>query len=260
LPFVQAQSGAETVIQELRQAETDKRVAAVLLHVETPGGSALAADLIYREVRRLRERKPVVALMGSQAASGGYYVSACADRIVARPTTLTGSIGVWGGKLVLSELLGKVGVAREAVQRGAMAGLYSEMTPFDGEQRARVQQELGDAYSRFTAIVAERRRLSAEEVNSAARGRLWTGAQALELGLVDELGGYEAALASAKTLAGLDQDLEYAIVRMHTGRHTLLPLPFAMREESWRTSFESLREMARARVWAMAPWMLRIEG
>ena len=260
LPFVQAQAGAETVIQALRQAEADRRIAAVILHVETPGGSALASDLICREVRRLRQRKPVVVLMGGQATSGGYYVSACADRIIARPTTMTGSIGVWGGKFVLGGLYRKLGVGSESVQRGAMAGLYSELEPFDQEQRSRMQRDLGDAYARFTGIVAEGRGMTGEKVEELARGRVWTGAQAFEAGLVDELGGYETALASAKELAGLDAEREYTFVRVHPGRHRLLPLPFPVEETSWQQALDGLRELARERVWAMSPWIVRIEG
>ena len=113
----------------------------------------MASDLIWREVVRLRRRKPVVVLMGGQATSGGYYVAAAADRIVARPTTVTGSIGVWGGKFVLKDLLDRLHVGTGAVQRGAMAGLYSELAPFDGVQREKVRRGLMETYDRFIGIV-----------------------------------------------------------------------------------------------------------
>ena len=256
LPFVEAQAGAETVVQALRRAEADKRIAAVILHVETPGGSALASDLICREVRRLRERKPVVVLMGGQAASGGYYVSTLANRIVARPTTLTGSIGIWGGKFVAADFYGKLGIGREAVQRGAMAGLYSEMTPFSQEERARVRRDMGETYARFKALVAEGRGMTEEQVEEIARGRVWTGAQAREIGLVDELGGFETALALAKELAGLEPEREYAVVQVHPPRHELLPPG----NTGPRALIETLRNLARGRVWALAPWTIRIRG
>ncbi len=256
LPFVEAQAGAETVVQALRQAEADKRIAAVILHVETPGGSALASDLICREVRRLRERKPVVVLMGGQAASGGYYVSALANRIVARPTTLTGSIGIWGGKFVAADLYGKLGIGREAVQRGAMAGLYSEMTPFSQEERVRVRRDMGETYARFKALVAEGRGMTEEQVEEIARGRVWTGAQAREIGLVDELGGFETALALAKELAGLEPEREYAVVQVCPPRHELLPPG----DGGLKTLLDALQNLARGRVWALAPWTIRIRG
>jgi len=176
LPIVEAQAGAETLVQTLRQAEADPRIAAVILHVDSPGGAAVASDVIGREVRRLRQRKPVVALLGGQAASGGYYVAAPASRIVARPTTLTGSIGIWGGKVILAGLYRKLGVGREAVQRGAMAGFYSETAPFTEEERARLRRDMGEHYARFKTLVAEGRGMSEEQVEEIARGRVWTGA------------------------------------------------------------------------------------
>ena len=256
LPLVEAQAGAETVVQALRQAEANERIAAVILHVETPGGSALASDLICREVRRLRERKPVVVLMGGQATSGGYYVSALAHRIVARPTTLTGSIGIWGGKFVAADFYGKLGIGREAVQRGAMAGLYSEMTPFSEEERVRVRRDLGEAYARFKALVAEGRGMTEEQVEEIGRGRVWTGAQAHEIGLVDELGGFETALALAKELAGLEPEQEYAVVQVCPPRHELLPPG----DGGLKTLLAALRTLAHGRVWALAPWTVRVSG
>ena len=260
LPFGEAQAGAETIVQALRQAEADERIAAVIFHVETPGGSALASDLICREVRRLREHKPVVVLMGGQATSGGYYVSALANRIVARPTTLTGSIGLWGGKFILAGLYEKLGVGRESVQRGAMAGLYSEMAPFSEEERARVRRDMGEGYTRFKARVAEGRGLTEEQVEEIARGRVWTGAQACEIGLVDELGDFETALATAKELAGLEPEREYTVVQVRPPRHELIPLPFPTTESIWATLLDALQSLARERVWALAPWIVQVRG
>jgi protease-4 len=266
LPFGEAQAGAETIVQALRRAEEDKRVAAVIFVVETPGGSALASDLIWREVHRLRKSKPVVVLMGGQAASGGYYVAAPADRIVARPTTLTGSIGIWGGKLVLGDLYRKLRIGREAVQRGAMAGLYSEMAPFTEEERARVCRDLGDTYARFKARVAEGRGMAEEQVEEIARGQVWTGVQAREIGLVDELGDFGAALAAAKELAGLEPEREYTVVEMRAPRHERLPRPFPLSTETEPAAaglgalLDVLQCLARERVWALAPWMVRVWG
>jgi protease-4 len=266
LPLIEAQAGADMVVQALRRAEADERIAAVIFHVETPGGSAFASDLICREVRRLRERKPVVVLMGGQATSGGYYVSAPASRIVARPTTLTGSIGIWGGKFIAPGLYGRLGVGREPVQRGAMAGLYSEMTPFSDGERAWLRRNLGEAYARFKARVAEGRGMTEEQVEDIARGRVWTGAQAREIGLVDELGDFETALAIAKELAGLRPEREYAVVQVRPPRHELLPRPFPLAGGSGSLTvglgalLDALQDLARERVWALAPWTVRVWG
>jgi protease-4 len=254
------QAGAETITQALRSAEADARIAAVVLNVETPGGSAIASDLIWREVHRLRERKPVVVLMGAQAASGGYYVSAPASRIVARPTTLTGSIGVWSGKFAMADLYGKLGIGREAVQRGAMAGLYSETTPFSKEERERVRRDLGTSYTLFKTRVANGRGMTEEQVEEVARGRVWTGAQAHEIGLVDELGDLRTAMAIAKGLAGLDPEQEYTTVHVQPPRHALPPPAFPSAEEKVKTMLDTIQSLARERVWALAPWTIQVRG
>jgi len=260
LPFPERQAGAETIGQVLRCAEADKRVAAVILYVETPGGSALASDLICHEIRRLGKRKPVVALMGGQATSGGYYVAAGANRIVARPTTLTGSIGIWGGKFVLTELYGKLEVGRESVHRGAMADLYSEMRPFNLEEREWIRHDLGEAYTRFKTRVAEGRGMTDEQVEKVARGRVWTGEQALEIGLVDALGDFETALAIAKELAGLKPEREYTVSPIHPPRHAIYPLPLSEEQSliGVGSLIEALRALAGERVWALAPWVVQV--
>ncbi len=258
LPLPMAQAGAETITQSLRQAGADRNVAAVILYLDTPGGSALAADLIWREVRCLRERKPVVALMGEQAASGGYYIAAPAHRIVARPTTLTGSIGVWGGKICLNNLYKKLGITREWVQYGAMAGLYAETAPFSDEERALVRRELGESYARFKARVAEGRGMDEAHVEEIARGRVWTGAQARTIGLVDELGDFETAVALAKELAGLDPKREYTVVEITPPRHTLLPAHQPTDGLGLWALIHALHSLAGECIWALAPWTVCI--
>jgi protease-4 len=263
LPFVEAQAGAETITQTLRNAGSNERMAAVVLLVDSPGGSSLASDLVWREVQSLRERKPVVALLGTQAASGGYYVAAAANRIVARPTTLTGSIGVWGGKIVLAGLYGKLGLSREGVQRGAMAGLHSEMAPFGGEERARIRRAMGEVYARFKACVAQGRGMAEERVEGIARGRVWTGAQACELGLVDALGDFGTALETAKELAGIDAERDIGVVQVRPPRHELPPplQPLAQatgNDGALACLHDLLRGLARERVWALAPWSVQV--
>ncbi|MGD8966076.1 MAG: signal peptide peptidase SppA [Anaerolineae bacterium] len=258
---VEAQAGAETVARALRQAEADPHIAAVVFLVESPGGSSLASDLIWREVRRLRERKPVVVLMGEQAASGGYYVSAAANHIVARPTTMTGSIGIWGGKFVVGKLYDRLEMGREERTRGAMAGFYSELRPFSNEERAQMRQELGETYARFKQIVAEGRGMTEEEVEGIARGRVWTGAQAVAVGLADELGDFDRALAVAKELGELDPEKDCSVVQITPPGKTLPPMAFpADGEPAWVALSRALQNLARERVWAMAPWMVRVRG
>jgi len=258
---VEAQAGAETIGRALRQAEADPHIAATILYVNSPGGSSMASDLIWREVRRLRERKPVVALMGDQAASGGYYVSAPANRIIARPTTMTGSIGIWGGKLVLGELYHKLGIGTEQVQRGARADLYSSFEPFSEEEREQLRQELGDFYARFKRIVAQGRGLGEEEVEEIARGRVWTGKQAKEIGLVDELGDFETALATAKKLAGLESEEHYTMVQILASDQELIPRSFPTADEShFAPLLRILQDLAHEHVWAMSPWVVRVRG
>lgn len=258
---VEAQAGAETLTAALRQAEADPRIAAVIFHVDSPGGSALASDLIWRQVRRLRERKPVVALMGQQAASGGYYVCAPANHIVGRPTTVTGSIGIWGGKFVLRGLYDNLEVGRQELHRGARADLHSELRRFDEEERKQIREELAETYGRFKHIVAQGRSMTDEEVEQVARGRVWTGTQAVTRNLVDELGDFQTALKAAKSLAKLDPEQDVTVVQIVPPKQEFLPLPFPRNgEEGWTTLWDALRLLNRERVWAMAPWMLRVQG
>jgi protease-4 len=259
LPIPESQAGAETIAWALRQAEADERIAAVILTIDSPGGSALASDLICREVRRLKESKPVVVLMGGYAASGGYYAAALANRIVARPTTLTGSIGVWGGKFTLGGLYDKLGVNRASLQRGALAGIYSDATPFSEEERAWIRRDMGATYAAFKSLVAEGRRMTAEQVEEIARGRVWTGAQAREIGLVDELGDFETALALAKELADIEADQDVSVVQTSPPRHLLTPQPFPTPDQSWATLLDAWQSIAREQVWAMAPWIVQVQ-
>jgi protease-4 len=197
----------------------------------------------------------VVVLMGDQAASGGYELAAPAQRIVARPTTLTGSIGVWGGKFVMADLYQQLGIQRQAVQRGAMAGFYSETAPFGTEERRRVRQDMGETYERFKDQVARGRGMPAERVEELARGRVWTGAQAVENGLVDALGGFDTALALAKELAGLAPEREVIPVPVTPPRQEQLPL--TPEPGAW---LDLGRVLGRERVWALAPWLVQVRG
>ncbi|HYB34990.1 MAG TPA: signal peptide peptidase SppA [Mycobacterium sp.] len=213
LPFDPASVGADTIAAALREAAADDSVSAIVLRVDSRGGTLTASETIWRAVRKARERgKPVVASMGAVAASGGYYVSMGADAIVANPGTITGSIGVMTGKLVARDLKDRLGVGSDAVRTNANADAWSINAPFTPEQHAQVEAEADLCYTDFVQRVAEGRKLSSEAVDAAARGRIWTGADALERGLVDELGGLRTAVRRAKILAGLDEDTEVRIV------------------------------------------------
>jgi protease IV len=213
LPFGPSAAGADTIAAALREAAADDSVSAIVLRVDSPGGSVTASETIWREVQRARERgKPVVASMGAVAASGGYYASMATDAIVANPGTITGSIGVITGKLVVRDLKDRLGVGSDTVRTNANADAWSIDTPFTPEQRAGREAEADLLYADFVERVAEGRNLSTEAVEVVARGRVWTGADALERGLVDELGGFRTALRRAKVLAGLDEDAEVRVV------------------------------------------------
>ena len=196
--------GSDTIAAALRSAVADDHIRAVVLRVNSPGGSYVASDTIWREVVRARAAgKPVVASMSDVAASGGYYISMAADAIVAQPGTVTGSIGVLTGKPVLGQALGKAGVTSDSVTQGQHAAMFGTTHPFSEDEWALVNNWLDHIYADFTGKVAEGRHLSAERVHEIARGRVWTGADALERGLVDELGGLDDAAAIARRRAGL---------------------------------------------------------
>jgi protease-4 len=195
------------VTAELRAALADEHVRAVVLRVDSPGGSAVASEAIWREVCRVRESgRPVVVSMGALAASGGYYIACPADVIVALPGTLTGSIGVFGGKLVLRDALDRVGLTTGAVQQGAHALMFSSRRGFAEDERERLAATVDAIYDDFVGKVAAGRDRPVTDVEAVARGRVWSGRDAVEIGLVDELGGLRDAVRIARERAGLPAD------------------------------------------------------
>ncbi len=199
-----AAMGSDTIAAAIRAAAADARSRAIVLRVNSPGGSYVASDTIWREVVRARAGgTPVVVSMGDVAASGGYFIAMAADAIVAQPATVTGSIGVLTVKPVLASLLGRAGVTTDSITEGDHAAMFSALEPFSEAEWTLVNNWLDHIYADFTGKVAEGRRLSAERVHELARGRVWTGADALERGLVDELGGLDQAAAIARRRAGL---------------------------------------------------------
>jgi protease IV len=204
-PFSEESSvGSDTLIKALRDAKQSERVKAILLRVDSPGGSALASDLIWREIAT--SDKPVVVSMGNVAASGGYYISMGADKIFAEPGTLTGSIGVVGGKMAVRGLLDKVGINVETISRGKNADSLSAITPFSESEREAWLRLMKDTYHQFTSKAAEGRKMDGAKIETLAQGRIFTGRMAVANGLVDKLGTLNDALAEAKTLAGLKAD------------------------------------------------------
>ena len=212
-PFGRSSAGGDTIAAALREAGADDEVKAVVLRIDSPGGSVNASETIWREVGRLRSAgKPVVASMGAVAASGGYYIAMAADVIVANPATITGSIGVVTGKLVARQLKDRLGVGTDVVRTNANADAWSINSPFTDAQHDIVRAEADLFYDDFVRRVAEARGMTVADVGEVARGRVWTGADASERGLVDELGGLRTAVRRAKVLAGLDIDAKVQLL------------------------------------------------
>ena len=198
--------GSDTIAGAIRAAARDAQIRAIVLRVNSPGGSYVASDTIWREVVRARAGgTPVVASMSDVAASGGYYITMAADKIVAQPGTITGSIGVLTGKPVLGQALSRAGVSSDRISLGTHAAMYSQLEPFSAGEWALVNDWLDHIYADFTGKVATGRGMTPEQVHEVARGRVWTGADALARGLVDELGGVETATAIARRRAGLPE-------------------------------------------------------
>lgn len=207
-------AGSQTIAAALRRARDSSDVRAVVLRVDSPGGSGTASDAIWRELRLTRDVKPVVVSMGDYAASGGYYIAMAGDHIVAEPGTITGSIGVFAGKFSLRGLYDKLGISKESVTRGRRAGLFSDYRPWTPDEREQVHGLMASFYQDFITRVAQHRNKTVDEVHAIAQGRVWTGREALRVGLVDELGGLDRALAVAKQRAGLaaGQDVDVLVL------------------------------------------------
>ena len=253
-PLMGQVMGSDTVSAAFRAAVRDERVKAIVFRVDSPGGSYVASDTIWREVVCARAAgKPVIVSMGAVAGSGGYFVACPADMIVAQPGTITGSIGVFGGKAVTTGLTDKVGLNYGAVQQGRNARMYSTHTSFDDAALSRLDAFLDRVYDDFTAKVAEGRKMEQQAVHAIAKGRVWSGADAVEIGLVDTLGGLRDAVRIARERAGLPAD---APVR------AALSVPPLARLKPPRSS-EDPRAAAAASVWtsgwgehaAVAEWL-----
>ena len=198
--------GSESLVRLLNEVRDDKTIKAVVLRIDSPGGEGLASDIIWRGIESLKAKKPVVVSMGDVAASGGYYIACNANKIVAQPSTITGSIGVVGGKPVVKGFYDWIGVSNEYVLRGTNAGIFRESEKFTDSERAKFQEFLKTTYDDFTDKVAKGRSKDQAYIDSIGQGRVWTGRQGKENGLVDEYGGLDKAIEIAKQLANIPAD------------------------------------------------------
>ncbi|MCM2270073.1 MAG: S49 family peptidase, partial [Thermoanaerobaculia bacterium] len=245
--------GSDGLGELLDEVAADDGVAAVVLRLDSGGGSAIASDLLHRKVVQLAAAKPVVVSMSDLAASGGYYLAAGAQRLLAERATLTGSIGVVSGKLSTgrfeSELLG---ATRDPLSRGARAGIYSTSRPFDAAERAALERRALETYDRFLGVVAAGRDLPRPAVERVAQGRVWVGEDALRHDLVDALGGLDAAVAAARELAALGEDAPLRLYPRAQGlvdwlaeRGVAVAAGAATRDAVWLREAAALAEAAR---------------
>jgi protease-4 len=215
--------GSDTFVQQIRRVRDDDSIKAIVLRIDSPGGSSIASDVIWRELMITREQKPsrpLITSMSDLAASGGYYIALPGQVIVAQPATLTGSIGIFTGKVAIGGTLDKIGVTRETVIAGANADLESPFTPFSPAQRAKMLQLMQGFYEDFVEKTAQSRKTTPERIDAVAQGRVWTGEQAREHGLVDMLGGLDTAVAVAKERAHIPANEEVELVE-YPGRRSL---------------------------------------
>jgi len=205
--------GSDSLVEYIREARADRSIRAIVLRVDSPGGSSTASDVIWRELSISRENsRPLIVSMSDLAASGGYYIALAGDAIVAQPGTLTGSIGVYTGKFVTAGSFEKLGANLESVSRGQQAEMYSPDRRFTPEERQKITESMQSVYDQFVERTAAARQMSPEKVDEVAQGRVWTGEQARQLGLVDELGGLYTAIGLAKQRARIPADEEVELV------------------------------------------------
>lgn len=254
--------GARSLTEILSSLRERRRVRAVVLRIDSPGGGAVASDVIHRELSLLAKEKPVIVSMGDIAASGGYYIAAAAATVIAEGTSLTGSIGVIGGKLVVKRLFDRLGIARESVSLGANAGMFSPLRSFTEDERARHRAHLEHFYrARFLPVVAEGRKMTLEEADEVGRGRVWTGRQGRDVGLVDSLGGLHDAIELAHEQANLESARSRVVVYGRRARLREL-LAFGLSESSLVAElacrFSLIEELAREDLLLLLPRIFRV--
>ena len=255
--------GGATVARWIRTARTDPLVKAIVLRIDSPGGSSVGSDVIWREVALARKVKPVVVSMSDVAGSGGYWIAMSATKIVAEPQTLTGSIGVLAGKFSIDGLMAKLGVTADRLVFGEKADIFSPFRPFTADERKILKAEIVWTYEQFLTRAAEGRGLTRDQVDAVGRGRIWTGRQAKDLKLVDELGGLTMALGMAKKEAGIDADEDVRLdiwPRKRTFWQSLFGRPGLAVELKSAAGRDRLlgtaRLMNQTRIWAVMPFWL----
>jgi len=254
LPFVfDERTGNLTVAHQLRRALADRRARAVILFVDSSGGSATSSEAIASALARVREEKPVVVCMASVAASGGYYVAAPANHIVAQPSSITGSIGVLAGKLVDAKFLERLLVHREVLERGERAAFLAPHRPFTQAERDRLSEMIRRSYRQFLDRVGEGREMDGEAVDAVGGGRVWTGRQALDRGLIDELGGFDAALVKARELGGLDPRTRVIELPIPRADRLGVPAPLAL----FTYAKQGVDQLGLGRAWYLCPLVKR---
>jgi protease-4 len=217
--------GSDSLVEYIRDARADRSIKAIVLRVDSPGGSSTASDVIWRELSISRDNgRPVVVSMSDLAASGGYYIALGGDAIVAQPGTLTGSIGVYTGKFVMTGTLDKLGANIEATSSGKHAEIYSPDRKFTPDERKKIEESMQNVYDQFIERTAAARHMTPEKVDEVAQGRVWTGEQAKQLGLVDELGGLYTAIDMAKQRARIpaDEEVDLVVYPPHRSLYELL--------------------------------------
>jgi len=256
--------GSQTFIRWLQSATRDKTIAAIIVRIDSPGGSAVGADTIWHELIKARREKPVIISMSGLAGSGGYWMALGSNRMIAQPQTLTGSIGVIAGKFSFEGLMKKLGINIEKVVIGKEADAFTIYREFTPEERKILKDQIKDIYEQFLQRVASARNISTEEANRLGRGRVWTGNQAKNLNLIDDLGGLDLAIDSAKQLAGISPKEEVELVVWPKKRSFL---DILMGRKAEITSFLAENELiahlvhliksfSRPATWALTPFWL----
>ncbi|HEX28595.1 TPA: signal peptide peptidase SppA [Candidatus Poribacteria bacterium] len=250
--------GSKTISDALRRAREDKSIKAVVMRIDSGGGMVVAADEIWREVELTRAKKPVVISMGDMAASGGYYIAAPANYIFAQPGTLTGSIGVFSGTVNLQGLYRKLGISKQIIKRGKNADFYSDWSEFTPEKREVLREQVEEIYKSFVDKVSKGRKMNPLEVDKVARGRVWTGRQAKERGLVDELGGLDEAISKAKELAGIREGERVKLIKMPSVKLADVLLRKLLERSGFTRLLKTSNEIMRERFLLIAPYGVEV--
>ena len=255
--------GSQTMVETIRKVREDASIKAVVLRIDSPGGSTVASDVMWRELMLTKAKKPLVVSMSDVAASGGYYIAMPAHTIVAQPGTLTGSIGILGGKFVTRGTFNKLGANVEGVSQGRHAEMLSPLRPFTPDERRKIQAQMEAFYDQFVEKVAEARHSTPERIDAIAQGRVWTGRQARDIGLVDELGGLDRAIAIARQRAKLPAgDVDYVVYPPRKSLYEMVADPLGESGHSGRGALWGVLGPEERRVASalLVPWQLLRAG